>query len=58
MPENVDGQLVITSLDIWNELQTVGKRVARLERFVYIVTGGGTVVGALLGWVANYLAGR
>lgn len=55
MPESRDGEVVITPLDLWQWMQKLDRRVARIERFVYTVTGGGIVVGVLVGWIGEYL---
>lgn len=47
--------MIITPVDLWEWMQKLDRRVARIERFVYTVTGGGVIVGAVLGWLGEYL---
>lgn len=57
MPEDDGhGGVIITPKDLWDKLQSMDKRIARIERFVYTVTGGGIIIGAILGWLGNYAA--
>jgi hypothetical protein len=56
MPEEGEyGTVIITTKDVYDELQSLSRRVARMERFIYTVTGGGIVIGVVLGWVAQYV---
>ncbi len=55
MHEDDDPPVVVIPKAVWDILQGLDKRVARIERFVYLVTGGGTVVGTMIGFVGDYI---